>query len=84
MKLDANKEYLNNFESDDVEGRTAGPTERTKNLIFPTEHVFILDYSECIIRKYECNETDFPVSNILCSKQKFQRRTDHKIVRTKK
>jgi len=71
MNLDSNKEYLNNVESDDVEGRTAGPTEKTTTLTFPTEHIFILVYSDCIIRKFECNKKDFPVSNILCSKQKF-------------
>jgi hypothetical protein len=71
MKLDSNKEYLNNFESDDVEGRMAEPTEKTTTLTFLTDHVLILVYSECIIRKFECNETDFPVSNIFCSKQKF-------------
>ena len=42
MNLDTNKEYLNNVESDDVEGRKAGPTEKTTTLTFPTEHVFIL------------------------------------------
>jgi len=70
MKLDSNKEYLNNFESDDVEGRTAGPTEKTTTLTFPTEHVFILEYSECTIRKFECNGTDFPVSKISLHKTK--------------
>jgi len=65
MKLDSNKEYPNNFESDGVEGRTAGPTEKTTTLTFPKEHVFILVYSDRIIRKFECNERDFPASNIL-------------------
>jgi len=49
----------------------AGPTEKTTILTFPTEHVFILVYSDCKIRKFECNETDFPFSNIRYSKQKF-------------
>jgi hypothetical protein len=51
MKLDLNKKYPNNFEVNDVEWRTAGPTEKTTTLTFPTQHVLILVYSEYLIRK---------------------------------